>query len=270
MFRKEIRKKIKEQKWLALEREDSNPTQMWHRIQRQCVSAIDDLILVAAKLPEDKLKEIFSPDRVDQLVGRILDSGQANSYNNGLNPRKAELAAMLVKKGIDINSSQYLQLNEDTPLLIKPTIDHLKQTVSICNDISYKLKLQYIEKEAEIMKSRYLFSWNNMLGREKRRLLKFITDRTGDDQIEIFQGSIKQSDKGIGFSFGQTIDAEEMVFGTFGIEIYNSNTSAKVMIFHEEWGIRNGGMWDVDLLVRETLGDGDFNIYMKKDDRTKK
>jgi len=107
-----------------------------------------------------------------------------------------------------------------------------------------------------------------MIGREKRRLLKFITDRTGDDQIEIFHGSIKRSDKAISFRFGQSIDGEEMEFGTFGIEIYNSNTSAKVMISHEDLGLGIGGVWDLDLLVRETLSD--FNIYMKKDDMKKK
>ena len=155
-----------------------------------------------------------------------------------------------------------------SPSLVKTTVDQLEQCVSVCNDISYKLKLMSVEEEAEKTKYRYLFSWNNMIGREKRRLLKFITDRTGDDQIEIFHGSIKRSDKAISFRFGQSIDGEEMEFGTFGIEIYNSNTSAKVMISHEDLGLGIGGVWDLDLLVRETLSD--FNIYMKKDDMKKK
>jgi len=44
------------------------------------------------------------------------------------------------------------------------------------------------------------------------------------------------------------------------------NTSANVMIFDEV----NGDVWEIDLLVKQTLSDGDFSIYMKKDDRTKK
>jgi hypothetical protein len=38
------------------------------------------------------------------------------------------------------------------------------------------------------------------------------------------------------------------------------------MIFDEV----NGNVWELDLLVKETLGGGDFSMYMKKDDRTKK
>lgn len=196
--------------------------------------------------------------------------GDTHPYRDSFNPRKAELAARLVRRGIDINSYQYLRLNEDTPSLVKPTVEHLKQSIGVCDDISYKLKLKSIEEEAEKMKCHYLFSWNKMFGKEKRRLLKFITDRIGDDQIEIIQGSIRRGDKTIGFRFGQTIDGEEMEFGTFDIEINDSNTSAKVMIVREEWGNGNGGVWDLDLLVREILGDGDFNIYLKNVNSTKK
>jgi len=48
--------------------------------------------------------------------------------------------------------------------------------------------------------------------------------------------------------------------------IFVKNTSANVMIFDEV----NGDVWEIDLLVKQTLSDGDFSIYMKKDDRTKK
>jgi hypothetical protein len=158
-----------------------------------------------------------------------------------------------------------LRLNEETPSLVKTTVDQLKQCVSVCNDISYKLKLKYVEEEAEKMKYRYLFSWNNLLGKEKRRLLNFIRDKFGDDQTEIFQRRIKRSDKNIDLSFGQTFD-KEVIYGTFHITINDSNTSARVMIFDEV----NGNVWELDLLVKETLGGGDFSMYMKKDDRTKK
>jgi hypothetical protein len=263
-----MRKKIQEQSWSQIEEDDSNPTQTWRRLKDQSVEAINDLILLARKLPEDKQKEIFSPQIIDNFIRQILYLGERHPNSDSFNPRKAELAAMLVNRGIDVNSYQYLRLNEDTPSLVKTTVDQLEQCVSVCNDISYKLKLMSVEEEAEKTKYRYLFSWNNMIGREKRRLLKFITDRTGDDQIEIFHGSIKRSDKAISFRFGQSIDGEEMEFGTFGIEIYNSNTSAKVMISHEDLGLGIGGIWDLDLLVRETLSD--FNMYMKKEDMKKK
>lgn len=53
------------------------------------------------------------------------------------------------------------------------------------------------------------------------------------------------------------------------VEINDSNTSAKLMISHEEWGDGKEGVWDQDLLVREALSEGDFNLYVKKDARIK-
>lgn len=108
------------------------------------------------------------------------------------------------------------------------------------------------------MKYRYLFSWNNLLGREKRRLLNFLRGLFNDDQIEIFQRSIKRSNKNIGLSFGQTFDKEE-TYGTFHMTINDSNTSARVEMFDEV----NKDVLELDLLVREELGD--YNLYMKRD-----
>lgn len=167
-----------------------------------------------------------------------------------------------MNKGIDVNSYQYLRLNEDTPALVKTTVDQLKQCASVCYDISYKLKLKSMEEEDEKSKYRYLFSWNNMLGREKGRLLNFIRSRFDDDQIEIFQRTIKRSDKNIDLIFGQTFD-EEVTYGTFDLTINESSTSARVEMFDNV----NGNVWELDLLVREELGD--YNLYMKRDKETR-
>ncbi len=260
-----MRKKIEEQTWLEIENEDSNPTQTWRRLRDQSIEAINDLILLAKKLPEDKQKEIFSPQIIDNFIRQVLYLGERHPYQDSFNTRKAELAATLVNRGIDVNSYQYFRLNEDTPSLVKITIDQLKQCVSVCNDISYKLKLKKVEEEAEKMKYRYLFSWNNMFGREKKRLLNFIRGLFGDDQIEIFQTSIKRKDKSIELSFGQTFEKEE-TYGTFHITINDSNTRAKVEMFDEV----NGNVWGLDLLVKESPGDGDYSIYVKKVERMEK
>jgi hypothetical protein len=39
------------------------------------ISAIDDIILLAQKLPEDKQKEIFTPSKIDSLIENILYIG---------------------------------------------------------------------------------------------------------------------------------------------------------------------------------------------------
>lgn len=262
-----MRSKIREHSWVEIEEEDSNPTQTWRRLRDQSIEAINDLILLAQKLPEDKQKEIFTVSMIDKFIHQILYlGGESPPYPDGLNPRKAELAATFVRRGIDVNSNQYLQLNEDAPLLVKPTVDHLRQSISICNEISYKLKLRNVEEEAEKIKYRYLFSWKNMLGREKSRLLNFLREKIGGDYyIEVFQDSIKRSDKTIGFKFGQRFEKEE-VYGSFHITMSDSKNRADLTITDEV----NGDVLEMDLLVKEAPGDSDFRIYVKRNDRIKK
>ena len=60
MLKKHMRKKILEHDWLEIEKQESNPTQTWHRLRDMTIRAINDLTLLAQKLPEDKQKEIFT------------------------------------------------------------------------------------------------------------------------------------------------------------------------------------------------------------------
>jgi hypothetical protein len=55
-----MRKKISERNWFDIEKQDSNHTQTWQRLKNHSITAINDLILLANRLPEDKQKEIFS------------------------------------------------------------------------------------------------------------------------------------------------------------------------------------------------------------------
>ena len=55
-----MRKKINERNWLEIEKQESNPTQMWHRLRDNAKKAINDLILLSQKLPEDKPFDINS------------------------------------------------------------------------------------------------------------------------------------------------------------------------------------------------------------------
>ena len=59
MFKKSLRKKLLEHKWVDIMKDDSNPTQTWRRIRDQAIRGLDDLILLAKKLPEEKQQGIF-------------------------------------------------------------------------------------------------------------------------------------------------------------------------------------------------------------------
>ena len=290
MLSKQLRKNLSERNWLNIERQESNPSQTWLRLKKQSITAINDLILLANKLPEDKQKEIFSPARVEALVVQILYLGIFSQSHKDFNSRKSEIAARLIKRGIDLNINQYVNSSPDTPSLIKPTLDHLRQTVDICNDISYKMKLNSIDEEMEGSEYRYLFSWKNMLTREESRLISFILSKTGDDFAQIINVQNKGNNRRV-IDFGvDTGEPEVGVQGTFQIAINNTYTRAEACIFD----VHHQMIWKDDFLVKEvdkdinlawrnnmSIKDGlhlanvldysnDFNFYIKKNYGSKK
>jgi hypothetical protein len=141
-----------------------------------------------------------------------------------------------VERGIDLNSYQYRLLNKDTLSLVEPTINHLKQSVSICKDIAHKLEIKKIEEEAEQTELVYLFSWNKMFREEKGRLQDYIVfNKTGEDLAEILESTIKRiNDKKIECNFGMKTGLEEepeLIFGTISIIMNDTKTAADVRIF---------------------------------------
>jgi hypothetical protein len=269
-----MRRKLTEQNWSEIEKQDSNRTQTWRRIRDQSIRAISDLTLLARKIPEDKQDEIFGTKRIDELVISILRSRENYPSPNVLSRRKAELAAVLVERSINMNIFHYQKLEQDTPSLIEPTINHLKQTISICDDVSYKLRLKNVEREAEIMKHRYLFSWNNMLGKEKNRLLDFILSKTANEPIQIIWSTLQHGNREIQFDFELGNELSKEIFqSTFQIKLNNTNTSAEVNIFSDTRGM----LWEGNLLAKESgnyysttwTGDHfvkpniDFNLYTR-------
>jgi hypothetical protein len=260
-----MRKKLIEQTWLEIEKKESNPTQMWSRLRNTCVRAIDDLILVAKKLPEENQTEIFTPSKIDEFVSCLINRGNTYPFPDIFNPRKAELASRLVERGVSLNSYQYRLLNRGTPSLVEPTSNYLKQTVSICKDISYKLQLKKIEEEAVEAQIVYLFSWNKILNKEKHRLLDFITNKTAaENQIEILENTIKRTNnnKKLECNFGLKVGEEigDAVYGTVSILMDDTKKGAEISILDNNRNV----IHKENLLVRKSEEQGnDFNLYMK-------
>ncbi|MGH9982498.1 MAG: hypothetical protein ACRD8W_00905 [Nitrososphaeraceae archaeon] len=270
-----MRKKLIEHNWEAIERESSNPTQAWHRVSKQCTTALDDLILLAQRIPESKQREIYSTKKIDQLLCSLLMMEENHSSSYSPSPRKIELAALLVERGINMNVFHYSRLEQDTPSLIGPTVNHLRQSVSMCNDISYKIRLKNAEAEAREIKHEYLFSWNNMLGKEKNRLIDFIKSKTANEPIQIIWTTFKRESREIQFDFvlGNELSKEirELVFH---IILNYTNPSADVNILDKIHGM----IWEGNLLAKEAenyfsttwTGDhfvrpnNDYNLYIRK------
>ena len=283
MLSKQMRKKLNEHSWLWIEKQESNPSQTWQRLKKQSVTAINDLTLLANKLPEDKQEEIFSPNRIEDLIAQIIHIGFFSKSHENFNSRKSEIASRLTKRGIDLNIDQYVNSSPETPSLIKPTLDHLKQTVDICSDISYKMRLRNIDEEVKGSEYQYLFSWKNMLTREKNRLISLILSNSFNFDTDILKVEDKGKRRVIDFGI-DTGDSKNIPQGTLRIAINNTYTRAEACIFDVHHQI----IWKDELLVKEIVKDtslswrnnlmyinvldhgNDFNFYIKVTDRPKK
>ena len=66
------RKKFVEHNWEYIQKHDSNPSQTWNRIRGIANTGLRDLALLAEKLPDEKLQEIFTDKNMDTLILRLL------------------------------------------------------------------------------------------------------------------------------------------------------------------------------------------------------
>lgn len=69
MLSKDTKKRIKEQKM----KKHSNPSQFATRVKNASLSALEDLALIAEKLDEEQLKEIFTPEKLRPLILALLE-----------------------------------------------------------------------------------------------------------------------------------------------------------------------------------------------------
>jgi hypothetical protein len=164
MLPKPTRRKLIEHNWIEIARKDSNPYQTLHRLQRKAITAINDLTLIAQRLPDEAQKEIFSYTNIKKLESAILRDNELIGANSStiVDVRRIELAALLVRIGIWICIQQYQTKIEQDSDLNDLTINHLLRARDICNAISFKMRLPQVEEEAEKEGLIYLFNWNRI------------------------------------------------------------------------------------------------------------
>ncbi len=159
-----MRKKLNAHNWLEIARRDSNPSQTLYRFRSQGNRAINDLILLAEKLPDDTLKDIFNYTNISKLASAILEKnevGDSTTVDEDAG-RRIQLATRLVEIGIETCINQYQSKIEQNSVLNKYVIDELREARDLCNEISFKIRLPRIEEAAKKEDLIYLFNWNKI------------------------------------------------------------------------------------------------------------
>lgn len=139
MLGKSVYKSFLELNWLEIERKESNPSQFWHRIRDHANRAINELILLANKLPDEKQEQIFNYVNMKELIESVLTKTDDHTIPDEelSDVRRTQLAALLVEEGVKVCIKKYKSLFSETPTLAEPIIDQLNKAKGICRDSIY-------------------------------------------------------------------------------------------------------------------------------------
>jgi hypothetical protein len=163
MLRKDMRKKLQEHTWLEIARTNSNPSDTLRRLIDEANRAINDLILLADKLPNNKQAEIFRYDNLNRLLVSVLrgslDDSSSPSDKNLLG-RYAHLSSLLATTGIRFCKNIYEHHIEQNPALKKATVEKLDDATEVCNAIAFKTYAYPSSSYGSGLV--FLFNWNNI------------------------------------------------------------------------------------------------------------
>lgn len=186
MFNKNSRKKFLEQNWLKIIETDKNPSQAYKRYRKEALQAISDLSLLASRLPDDKLYEIFNEKTLSPLLDSIFFLDKSERLTKFRQPN-VKLAAFLVGRGIAYCLSEYEKWNEDTPETSKPTIEYLQRASSICGEIGYKFLRDYIDNKVVAKKNKLICIWERKFSNDFKKFKEYILqeiDYNGPSTVE--------------------------------------------------------------------------------------
>ena len=159
MLQKRVRKRLDEQNWIDMLERESNPSLTPRRLVDQAQRAINDLTLLARKMPNEKLANVFMYDNLKGFIEAILQS-ERKVHERNFDSRTTQLAALLVNLGIEYCKHEYEQNVEQHPSLNRATKEKLDAAVEICDAVALKSHSNPLShyKGGLI----YLFNWNNI------------------------------------------------------------------------------------------------------------
>ncbi len=222
--------------WSKFIEEDSNPSLTRKRIVENSKTALQDLTLLARKLPNDEFQNIFKEKDIVSFYKSLLHDSERlkdSSFSSD-----TELASLIASVSIKLCRERYASLNRYTPHIAQTVVEHLDRSISIIEEIGHKIQIEHIEKETTKKNQRYICRIEEIAGKDKDRFIDFANEELdlgidlSDLYIDIETKHIgeNQNQVSITFSFGGGGD----VFGEIVLDIdygkrvckfsYHSNT----------------------------------------------
>lgn len=246
MLRQDMRRQLREHNWLDIANAASNPQQKLTRLRDEAIQALEDLVLLAKKLPDHKQKEIFNYPNIDKLLNAILSASPDSHGSIEDSARKAELASLLVKRGAEFCIQEYQSKIETNSILNNSNISKLKNSIDICDTIAFKMKLPEIQSMEGKEGLTFLFNWSKIEeilnktpvsqveGEDARKFLAFCESEF-DTAIAVIERSVISRDPDKNVTYFKFIDPWEHFIMRGSIEIALHNTVARFHGYKAAW-----------------------------------
>lgn len=174
LLSKHQRKRLLEGTWSKFMEEDSNPSLTKKRIVENSNTALQDLTLLAKKLPNDEFQNIFKEKSIVSFYKSLLHDSERlkdSSFSSD-----TELASLIASVSIKFCRERYASLNRYTPHISQTVVEHLDRSIAIIEEIGHKIQLEHIEKETTKKNQRYICRIEEISGKDKTRFIDFATE----------------------------------------------------------------------------------------------
>ena len=151
MLDKHFRKRLLEHSWEEIENQETNKYQMWIRKRDLAITSLNDLTLMAKKLPPDKKREIFHKDIMSKFFNSVLPDKLYEDFYD------MELVSYLTSRCLKITINRYKKINKHSPHLTSYTVEQIQRTKEICSDITNIAISLDLKRKATENKQVYLF-----------------------------------------------------------------------------------------------------------------
>ncbi len=209
MLSRHQRKRLLKVTWSKFMEEDSNPSLTRKRIVENSITALQDLTLLARKLPNDEFQNIFKEKSIVSFYKSLLHDSERLKDSNYSSD--TELASLIASVSIKLCRERYASLNRYTPHIAQTVVEHLDRSIAIIEEIGHKIQLEHIEKETTKKNQRYICRIGEITGKDKDRFIDF-----ANEELDL---GIDLSHFHIDIKTRQTGDNLNLVSLTFGFEV---------------------------------------------------
>jgi hypothetical protein len=233
LFNKVTRKRIREHDWLYIQNFEKNPWQTYRRFRDRAINSIEDLSLLAKKLPTNKQEEIFNKETIEPFLKCLFFIDESEKEARLRQPN-VDLACLLAEEGIRICSSTYRKWNKDIPESAKPTLDYLEQAIRICREVGNKSYRDHTEKETILEKHKLICGWENKFTSDFERFENYVGKEmdlldTNLSFEEVPTNRINEYSYNLWFNYGDPNQGQKDFLGAISIAFSLDLRSGKLL-----------------------------------------